>query len=92
MQTVVNISVIKLFLILKEVTDGSLVQQGVTQHPEHIERASSKFAVMLHDGHKAVCDDSNVYLYYTVPTKARIDKMTEQEAKALLLKLLVGKS
>ena len=35
----------------------------MTQHPEHIERASSKFAVMLHDGHKAVCDDSNVYLY-----------------------------
>ncbi|MCQ2127663.1 MAG: hypothetical protein MJZ06_09565 [Bacteroidaceae bacterium] len=28
----------------------------------------------------------------TVPTKDRIDKMTEQEAKALLLKLLGGKS
>ena len=28
----------------------------------------------------------------TVPTKARIDKMTEQETKALLLKLLGGKS
>ena len=28
----------------------------------------------------------------TVPTKARIDKMTEQEAKALLLKLLGSKS
>ena len=28
----------------------------------------------------------------TVPTKDRIDKMTKQEAKVLLLKLLGGKS
>lgn len=63
LQTVVNISVIKLLLIPKEVTEGRLVQQGVIQHPEYIESASSKFAVMLHDGHKTICDDCNVYLY-----------------------------
>ena len=33
------------------------------QHPEHIESASSKFTVMLHDGYKTICDNCNVYLY-----------------------------
>lgn len=36
--------------------------QGGTQHLKHVERASSRFAIMLHDSHKAVFDDGGVNL------------------------------
>ena len=63
MQTVVNISVIKLLLILKEVTDRSLVKQGVIQYAKHVERTFSQLAIVLHNGHNTVCDNCNVYLF-----------------------------
>ena len=63
MHTVVNISVIKLLLVLEKISDWSLVQQGVTQYPEDVERTPLKFAVVLYDCNETICDYCDVNLY-----------------------------
>jgi len=63
LHTIVNISVIKLLLVLEKIWDRSLIKQGEIQHPEHVEGASSKLAVMLYNSHEAICDDGDVNLY-----------------------------
>lgn len=63
MDTVVNISVIKLLLVLEKISDWSLVQKGVIQHPEDVERSPLRLAVVLHDCNETICDYCNVYLY-----------------------------
>lgn len=51
------------FGAFKKVSDGGLVGQDSAQNSEDIERCSSKLTVVLDDGHEAVCDDCNIYLY-----------------------------
>ena len=47
----------------KKVSDWSLVCQDAADHSEDIECRPFELAVMLDNGHKAVCDDRNVNLY-----------------------------
>lgn len=51
------------FGAFEKVSDGCLVGQDSAQNSEDIERCSSKLAVVLDNGHEAVCDDCNIYLY-----------------------------
>ena len=51
------------FRAFEKVSDRSLVGQYSAQHSEDIECRSSKLAVVLDNGHEAVCDDCNIYLY-----------------------------
>ena len=47
----------------KKVSDWSLVRQDAADHSEDIECRPFELAIMLDNGHKAVCDDRNVNLY-----------------------------
>lgn len=57
------IRILDSFRAFKKVSDGGLVGQDSAQNSEDIERCSSKLTVVLDDGHEAVCDDCNIYLY-----------------------------
>ncbi len=57
------IRILDSFGVFKKVSDGGLVGQDSAQNSEDIERCSSKLTVVLDDGHEAVCDDCNIYLY-----------------------------
>ena len=57
------IRILDSFGAFEKVSDGGLVGQDSAQYSEDIERCSSKLAVVLDDGHEAVCDDCNIYLY-----------------------------
>jgi len=57
------IRILDSFRAFEKVSDRSLVGQYSTQHSEDIECRSSKLAVVLNNGHEAVCDDCNIYLY-----------------------------
>ena len=57
------IRILNSFGAFKKVSDGGLVGQDSAQYSEDIERCSSKLTVVLDDGHEAVCDDCNIYLY-----------------------------
>ena len=57
------IRILDSFRAFEMVSDGGLVGQDSAQNSEDIERSSSKLAVVLDDGHEAVCDDCNIYLY-----------------------------
>ena len=48
---------------IEKVSERSLVGQYSAQHSEDIECRSSKLAVVLDNGHEAVCDACNIYLY-----------------------------
>ena len=57
------IRILDSFGAFKKVSDGGLVGQDSAQNSEDIERCSSKLTIVLDDGHEAVCDDCNIYLY-----------------------------
>ena len=57
------IRILDSFRAFEKVSDGGLVGQDSAQNLEDIERSSSKLAVVLDDGHEALCDDCNIYLY-----------------------------
>ena len=57
------IRILNSFGAFEKVSDGGLVGQDSAQYSENIERCSSKLTVVLDDGHEAVCDDCNIYLY-----------------------------
>ena len=57
------IRILDSFRAFEKVSDGGLVGQDSAQYSEDIERCSSKLTVVLDDGHEAVCDDCNIYLY-----------------------------
>ena len=63
MKNILIIWILDSFRAFEKVSDRSLVGQYSTQQSEDIERNSSKLAVGLDDGHEAVCDDCNIYLY-----------------------------
>ena len=51
------------FRAFEKVSDRGLVGQDSAQYSEDIEHCSSKLTVVLDNGHEAVCDDCNIYLY-----------------------------
>ena len=57
------ICILDSFRAFEKVSDKSLVAQYSTQHSEDIECRSSKLAVVLDNGHEAVYDDCNIYLF-----------------------------
>ena len=58
------IRILNSLIAIEKVSERSLVGQYSTQHSEDIECRSSKLAVVLNDGHEAVCDDCYIYLYH----------------------------
>ena len=57
------IRILDSFGAFEKVSDRGLVGQDSAQYSKDIERSSSKLTVVLDDGHEAVCDDCNIYLY-----------------------------
>ena len=57
------IRILDSFRTFEKVSDSGLVGQYSAQHSEGIECRSSKLTVVFDDGHEAVCDDCNIYLY-----------------------------
>ena len=57
------IRILDSFGAFKKVSDGGLVGQDSAQNSEDIKSRSLEQAVVLDDGHEAVCDDCNIYLY-----------------------------
>lgn len=58
-----TICILDSFRAFEKVSERSLVGQYSAQHSEDIECRSSKLAVVLDNGHEAVCDACNIYLY-----------------------------
>lgn len=57
------IRILDSFGAFKKVSDGGHVGKYPAQYPEDIERCPSKLTVVLNNGHEAICDDCNIYLY-----------------------------
>ena len=57
------IRILDRFGAFEKVSDGGLVGQDSAKYSKDIERSSSKLTVAFDDGHEAVYDDCNVYLY-----------------------------
>ena len=57
------IRILDSFRAFEKVSDEGLVGQDSAQYSKDIECRSSKLAVVLDNGHEAVCDDCNIYLY-----------------------------
>ena len=63
MNSLIIIRILDSFRAFEKVSDRSLVGQDSAQYSEDFERCPSKLAVVLYNGHEAVCDDCNIYLY-----------------------------
>ena len=57
------IHILDRFRTFKKVSDWSLVGRDSAQHSENIKSRSLELAVVLDNGHEAVCDDCNINLY-----------------------------
>ena len=51
------------FRAIVKVSKGGFVGQPSAQHTKNVECCSSELAVVLANGHEAVCDHCNIYLY-----------------------------